>query len=198
VIPKSMQLAALLAAAVLAGCGSSPKTNFYTLSSGTPPPAAPAAAAPYSVAIGMVTVPDVIDRPQLVTRSGANQLNIDEFSRWGEPLKSEIPRVIAANLSRELEGALVSTYPQSALVNADCRVQIEVQRFDSVPGDAATIEILWTVRPTKGDARSGRAVAREAAGGAGNDALVAAHSRALAAVSSDIAAAVRAARSAVK
>jgi len=190
--------AALLAVALLAGCGSSPKTNFYTLSSRTPPPAAPAAVAPYRVAIGAVAVPDVVDRPQLVTRSGANQLNLDEFSRWAEPLKSEIPRVIAANLSRELDGALVYTYPQSSTVAADCKVQIEVQRFDSVPGEAATVEVLWSVQPAKGQAKSGRAVVREAAGGAGNDALVAAHSRALAAVSVDIAAAVRAARAAVK
>ncbi|MBK7768722.1 MAG: hypothetical protein IPI44_23405 [Sulfuritalea sp.] len=30
-MPKSMQLATLLAVPVLAGCGSSPKANFYTL-----------------------------------------------------------------------------------------------------------------------------------------------------------------------
>jgi uncharacterized lipoprotein YmbA len=187
-----MPIAVLLAAAVLAGCGSSPKTNFYTLSSGAAP--LPAAPAPYRVALGAVTVPDVIDRPQLVTRTGANQVTIEEFARWAEPLKSEIPRVIAANLARELDGALVSTYPQSAGMDADCRVLIEVQRFDSAPGDAATIELLWTVRPAKGEAKSGRSVAREATAGAGNDALAAAHSRALAAASRDIAAAIRAVR----
>ncbi len=190
---KSIQLAALLAVAALAGCGSSPKSNFYTLSSGAPAAQA-ASSAPFSVAIGMVTIPDVIDRPQIVTRSGANQVTINEFARWAEPLQSEIPRVIADNLTRELNGALVSTYPQSANINADCKVLIEVQRFDSAPGDAATVEVLWTVRPAKGEAKSGRSVAREATGGAGYDALVAAHSRALASVSRDIAAAVRTVR----
>jgi hypothetical protein len=190
---KSIPLAALLAVAALAGCGSSPKSHFYTLNSGTPPASAPAAAS-YSVGIGMVTVPDVVDRPQIVTRSGANQVTIDEFARWAEPLKSDIARVIAANLMRELPGALVSTYPQSANIDADVRVGIDVLRFESVPNDAATIEVLWTVKPAKGAARSGRAVVREATGGAGYDALVAAHSRALDAVSKNIAAAVRATR----
>jgi uncharacterized lipoprotein YmbA len=190
---KSMQLAALLAAAMLAGCGSSPKANFYTLSSAAPPQA-PAATAPYRIAIGAVTVPDVIDRPQIVTRTGANQVTIDEFARWAEPLQGEIPRVIAANLAREVPGALVSTYPQSASIDADCKVLIEVQRFDSAPGDAATIEVLWTLRPARGTSSSGRSVAREATGGPGYDQLVAAHGRALAAVSRDIAEAVRALR----
>ncbi len=192
-MPKSMQLAALLAVLVLAGCGSSPKANFYTLTSAAPPPQAPAAA-PYGIAIGMVTVPDVIDRPQIVTRTGANQVTINEFARWAEPLQGEIPRVIAANLAREVEGALVSTFPQSANVAADCKLLLEVQRFESAPGDAATVEVLWTLRPAKGESRSGRAVAREATGGPGYDELVAAHGRALAAVSRDIAAAVRAVR----
>ena len=191
-MPKSMQFAALLAAAALAGCGASPKASFYTLSSGAPPQPAPATV-PFSVAM-MVTVPDVVDRPQLITRSGANQVTMDEFARWGEPLKSEIPRVIANNLTRELNGAFVSTYPQSANIDADCRVLIEVQRFDSALGEAATIEVLWTVKPAKGESKSGRTVAREATAGASFDALVAAHSRALAAVSRDIAVAVRAVR----
>jgi hypothetical protein len=41
-----------------------------------------------------VTVPDVVDRPQFVTRAGLNQVTINEFARWGEPLKGEIARVI--------------------------------------------------------------------------------------------------------
>ena len=192
-MPKSMQLATLLAVLVLAGCGSSPKANFYTLGSGAPPPRAPAAA-PYRIAIGIVTVPDLIDRPQIVTRTGANQVTIDEFARWAEPLQGEIPRVIAANLAREVDGALVSTYPQSANIDADCKLLLEVQRFESAPGDAATVEVLWTLRPARGESRSGRSLAREATGGPGYDELVAAHARALAAVSREIAGTVRAVR----
>jgi len=41
-----------------------------------------------------------------------------------------------------------------------------VQRFESAPNDAATIEVLWMVKPAKGAAKSGRSVAREATGGA--------------------------------
>jgi len=191
---KSIRLAALLAAAALAGC-SSPKSSFYTLSSDAAPGRAPATAQ-YSVEIGAVTVPDVVDRPQLVTRSGANQVTINEFARWAEPLKSEIPRVIADNLTQLLDGVRVSVYPQHANPD-DYQVLIEVQRFDSALGEAATVEVLWTVKAPKGGAsKTGRSVAREAAAGASYDALVAAHSRALASISRDIAAAVRAVRGA--
>jgi uncharacterized protein len=182
---------AVLAVFALAGCGSSPKVEFYTLSSATAPPGTTAAAA-YVVAIGPVTVPEAVDRPQFVTRAAGNQVAIDEFARWAAPLRSEIPRVIAANLAQLLNGARVFAYPQGANVEADCKVLIDVQRFDSVPGDAAAVEVLWTVRPVKGGAqKAGRSAVREPAGGPGYDALAAAHGRALSAVSRDIAEAIR-------
>jgi uncharacterized lipoprotein YmbA len=189
--------AALWATVLLCGCGASPQANFYTLGALDAPAPAEAKAA-YSVAIGAVTVPDALDRPQIVTRAGANQVTINEFERWAGPLKGEIARTIAENLTQLLGGANVFTYPQSANVNAAYRVLVDVQRFDSTPGDAATVEVLWQVWPGNGAAKNGRSVAREAVQGKNYDALVAAHNRALAAVSRDIANAIRAAGAAAR
>jgi hypothetical protein len=67
-----------------------------------------------------------------------------------------------------------------------------VTRKVSVQGPAATLEAVWTVRKTAGgEIRSGR-VARQPVQGQGFDALAAAHSQALAKMSGDIAAAIRA------
>jgi uncharacterized lipoprotein YmbA len=185
-------IAALLAFPVLSGCGSSPKSTFYTLSSGAAPERA-TATAPLSVAIGPITVPDIVDRPQFVLRAAANQVTINDYVRWAAPLKDEIPRVIADNLTQLLNGARVATHPQSGNADADYLLAIGVQRFDSALGDAATVEVLWMVRPPKGGAlKTGRSVVREPVQGKDYDALVAAHSRALAAVSRDIAEAIRA------
>src|SRR5262249_40161476 len=72
------------------------------------------------------------------------------------------------------------------------RVTVDVQRFESVPGKEALVEAVWSVRKDKGGAStSGRTVAREATTDPGFDALAAAHSRALAKVSTDIAAGIR-------
>jgi uncharacterized lipoprotein YmbA len=72
------------------------------------------------------------------------------------------------------------------------RVTISVQRFESARGDAALVEAVWAVRATAGGApRTGRTLAREPVQGDGYAALAAAHSRALAKLSSDIAEAIR-------
>jgi uncharacterized lipoprotein YmbA len=183
-------LPALLLAAA-AGCSSPPKANFYTL---TPAPAAARAdaKADYSVALGPVGLPESLDRPQMVLRTGANQLAIAEFERWAGPLKNEIALAIAESLKARLGGANVFTYPQGT--GADVTVAVDVQRFDSALGEAATVEVLWQVRTAKGASRSGRSQVREATTGPGYDALVAAHGRALAAVGAEIAAGISAAR----
>ena len=137
-------------------------------------------------------MPEVVDQPQLVVQVAANQVAIYEFHRWASPLKSEIARVIAANLAQELGTARVWCYAQATLPNPDYQVLVDVQRFDSALGDAVTIDALWTVRRAAGGApKTGRSSVREPVSGAGFDALVAAHSRALAQVSRDIAGAIR-------
>ena len=67
-----------LAMLALSACGTSPKPNFYTLES-DPTAASNVAGAAFIVALGPVMVPDVVDRPQIVTRNGSNQITINEF-----------------------------------------------------------------------------------------------------------------------
>lgn len=188
---RAFSLAATMAVlVVLGGCAASPTSKFYTLSPSQPPTQV-AAARPLSIAIDAISVPDLVDRPQFVLKINADEVRIDEFSRWAEPLKSQIPRVLAADLAQSFPGALVSTYPQRS-DEAAYRVSVDVQTFESTPGDAVTVAALWSVRtPRKGATVSGRTVVHEPASGSGYEGLVDAHSRALATVSRDIAAAIR-------
>ncbi|WP_353760415.1 PqiC family protein [Paraburkholderia sp.] len=190
----SLPFAIALTVAALAGCAS-PKATFYTLSpqasgESTNP------ATPVTVVVGPVTVPELVDRPQIVVRAGANQVTIDEFARWADSLKSQIPRVIAADLAQELNSPRVSAYPMAGDPAAAWRVQIDVQRLDATPGDAVTVDALWSVSPPgKRAPLSGRSTVREPSAGAGYDALVAACSRAFATVSRDISTSIRSAAS---
>ena len=172
-----------------AGCGSSPASRFYTLSA-TPAPAG--MASDVSVAVGPVSIPAVIDRPQIVVSAGPNQVRLDEFNRWAAPLQGNISRVVADNLSSLLGTPRVSLFPQTMSGAADYRIAIQVQSFDSAPGDAATLDAVWTVSRAKdGKSQTGRTAVREAAPQGGFDGLAAAHSRALARMSRDIAEAVQ-------
>ena len=177
-------------AAVLTGCGSTPPSRFYTLSAAR---GAAAASSNISVIVGPVAVPAVVDRPQIVVDIGPNQVRLEEFDRWAAPLQNSIARVVADNLVQMLGTPRVTLFAQTLSADADYRAGVDVQSFQSAPGEAAILDAVWTVRRTKdGKAETGRTTAREAVQEKGYDALAAAHSRALARLSRDIADAVRA------
>ena len=181
---------ALVAALALAGCGSTPRESFYMLEAPAPLPAT-AESGP-SIFVGPVIVPEAVDRTPMVVRTGPNQVDVEDFQRWAEPLKSAIPRVIAGNLMRELGTARIGYTRAASLNNADYRIAIEIQRFDSSLSEGATVEALWTIIGAKGGApRTGRTLAHEAAEPATHAGIAAAHSRALAQVAKDIAKAMR-------
>ena len=182
-------ISAVVAVATVA-CGPTANSRFYTLDStvaadGSPP-------IHLAIAVGPVSIPPSVDRPQLVVQVAPNQVVLDEFNRWAAPLDDGVARAVAGDLAVLLGTSEVAVAPVSGFVPTH-RVTIDVQRFDSIPGDSVLVEALWAIRPTAGgDVRSGRTVAHEAVQGKTIDAVAAAHSRALAKVSTDIAAAIRA------
>jgi uncharacterized lipoprotein YmbA len=176
--------------ALIGGCVSTPESRFFTLNA-TINHAVESSS--LSVVVGPVSVPAAVDRPQIVVNTGPNQVRVDDFNRWASPLQSNISRVVADNLVSILGTPRVTVFPQTLSASADYQAAVDVQSFGSALGEAATLDAVWTVRRVKdGKLQTGRTTVREPASGRGYDALAAAHSRAVARLSQDIAGAVRA------
>jgi uncharacterized lipoprotein YmbA len=185
-LPKLFWTCAI--AATAAGCASAP-SRFYTLNSTATADGAPPVNC--AVVVGPVSIPAAVDRPQFTLQVATNRVAIDEFNRWAAPLDESIARVVTADLIVLLGTPQVST-ARLAGFNPAYRVTIDIQRFESVRGQSALVEAAWVVRPTAGGAaRAGHTIASEPTQGDSFDALAAAHSRALAKLSADIAAAIR-------
>lgn len=179
-------------------CSRSPRVNFYTLiPAGAGQAQTPEAAAP-AVAVGPVTIPEMVDRPQLVVRVAQNRVAILESHRWAEPLQSEIPRLMALDLGGLLGSNRVTAYGQSSGADAQYRVLVDIVRLEAVPADSVLLEANWTVRGAGNARMVGRSLVREKVTAPGYEALVAGFSRALAGVSGDIAKAIRADAATVK
>lgn len=186
-------MATVCLAFAAAACSRSPRVTFYTLEPGARAETVAAATAVPAVSVGPITLPEIVDRPQLVVRVAANRVEILETHRWAEPLKSEIPRLIAENLRHLLGSSRVSSHLQHVGAEADLRVLVDIQRFESSPGEAVTVEAVWSLRrATGGGQKTGRSLVREPVDAVGYDPMVAAYSRALHAVSRDLAGAIRA------
>jgi len=195
---KRARLVAVAAAAgwlaMPSACLRSPEVRYYTLASQGP--AGPPRAAPrYTVHVAPASVPEAVDRPELVLRVSATELAIDDRHRWVEPLRTGIARALADDLGRRLDGALVSTSQEGqGQAPSDVEIAVDVQHLDVGLTEGASIEAAWTARWADGrPTRTGRSLARaRGAPGGTHDAAVAACAAALASVSDDIARSVRA------
>jgi uncharacterized lipoprotein YmbA len=184
----------ILLAGLLVACSTSPPAQFYTLT----PEAYGASESittvrfAHSIAVGPVSVPEAVNRPQFVVRTGPNRVVVLESHRWAESLRSGIAESVAGYLSRDLDGARVTPMTQSAASTAQFDVSIDVQRFDMIVGEAAAMEVVWTIKPRAGESApiTGRSNVREQVQSSADpyDALVAAQVRVLAGVSREIAA----------
>lgn len=191
---------------LLNGC-SSPKTTYYTLHADPIPPAL-AGAKNTRVMVGPVSLPEMIDQPQIVALGSDNQMQVYEYNRWAGSLKSDIGRVIAANLARDLGTSNVWNFAQSTQTNFDYQVLVDVQNLQSKSDDSVLVDVLWTIKPAnaknkpveknanadsglKTTSLMGRSLVREPVTGSGINALVEAQTRAFVKVSHEIAQAVK-------
>jgi uncharacterized lipoprotein YmbA len=175
---------ALLAAAALAmaGCGSSPEMRHYVLAAEAAPSPEPDAA---RVSIAPVTIPDLVDRPDLVVRVGPNRVQIADQDRWGEPLRDAVPRVLAANLQRRLGARYAVTDGREGA--PALRVAVDIRQFEAVAGGEVTVHADWTVRRDKAPARPRQSRVREPVAEAGYGGIAGAFSRALDQLAAEIA-----------
>lgn len=179
-----------LVLASLAGCVGirTPPPRYYTLRA--PMASEPAALATrYYVTVGPVAVPESIDRPQIVVREGENRVRLLEFDRWAEPLRGAVARLLAAEIGRRLPDAQVAAYGEYTGHSQAVHVLIDVRAFDSMPAEGVRLDVVWRVRAGEVQ-HSGSSRLLEPAATPSIEALVQAHSRALAALAEELAAVV--------
>ena len=104
-----------------------------------------------SLAIGPVTFPGHLDRPQIVTRIGENRFVLAEFDRWAEPLVRSLPRVLAENLSTLLSTDRVIVIPRKTSTSIDYRITMDVIRFDGDLGKEVSLIARWAILDPDGN-----------------------------------------------
>jgi uncharacterized lipoprotein YmbA len=183
--------------AALAGCATTPPSRFYILSAVSADTAAPLAGPATAIGVGPVELPRYLDRPQIAVRSGANELLYNETHRWAEVLKDNVPDVLAENLARLVPTDKVTVFPWGRMTTIDYQVVAEISRFDADASGNVTLSASWKLyqEQNRKVVAQKTTVFTEPVGGAGYAEIVAAQSRALAALSREIAAAIRVAAS---
>ncbi len=181
---------------VLFGCATSPRSRFYLLSplDTADPEIKPLAGERcLSIGIGPIRVPDYLDRPQIVTRGASSEIVLAEFDRWAEPVKENLIRTLAKNLSVLLCTDTIAFFPWRGGIPIDYRIEMEVLRLDGNLGGNVSLEAWWVI--LNGDGKkmlfTRKSNITEAGGGQDYRSLVAAKGRAIGHLSREIASAIK-------
>ena len=161
-----MRAAALCAVAILAGCAGQPD-HFYALT--TLPESPPAAAAAFTTHVMLtVSVPEMVDRREMVIAATADRLVVLEHERWAAPLSELVAQTLARDIEQRRADVLVADrgFDQPGLVPV--KIRVDVVRMSVREGGQATLEAHWRVVDARrnGDEVGGDTFQSPVAGGA--------------------------------
>ena len=157
ILHRQKHIAIIVLALALAGClgGQSPPTSFYMLSPLNPSQTGTlAATADGRIRIGLstVTVPEYLNRSEIVINLDNTVYQLADFSKWAEPLSDNLTRVLEENLTNLLHDDSIDIFLASdSSILPDYRLEVDVLRLDGNLGDQVTLVALWALLAAEED-----------------------------------------------
>jgi uncharacterized lipoprotein YmbA len=140
---------------VATGCVSlkrTPDARFFVLESQSWSGAPSAPLQPVGlVGVEMVRLPGHLDRPQLVTWTASDELRVDEFLRWAEPLEDGITRTLYENLAGLLPQYEVIQRPWPGGAHTRCRVALTLRVFGLQSDGTVRLEGRFALLPERAE-----------------------------------------------
>jgi uncharacterized protein len=130
---------------VLCGCGSSPPTKFYALSTAVPSSTPLAAAHPGPpIRVVAIHIPPMLDRQEIARPSAGNQLVINGEERWVAPLDEMIQQILTRDLMTRLPpgGVILPGAPAPAQVDS---IVVTILQFQSDVTGSVVFQGSWSL-----------------------------------------------------
>ena len=146
-------VAFLLAACINLGTGRSPGVKLYMLETGllgAGPETQATLPTGFTIGVGPIKIPQYLNRPMIVSRTGPNEIQSDEFHQWAEPLPENMSRVMSADLLALTGAAHSFAFPWRAAIPIDVQVTVNVMQFDVSPDGDVTLKAQWSLLEEKG------------------------------------------------
>ena len=178
------QIGIVASAAVIAGCASQPD-HFYTLN-----------VLPESVRTAMptlhvrlaVSLPPLVDRPEMVLSAPPNGILILDHERWAVALSDQVSATLARDLEARRGDVFVADRRFDQAPSPTVTIKVDIARMSVRRGGNASIKALWrVVDPRTGGDQLGSAVFEAPLNGDGYGAVAEAYSQALSALAERLA-----------
>ena len=147
----SLMVIAVFFSLFLSGCGGAPTMHYYQLSPAVlsaeqtvePLPA-------LAVGVGPITIPEMLKRQEIVTRTDDNKLRVASQHRWAGMLEKDLNAVIIDNLGRQLGTDQLLSFPWAAYFEPDYRVAIDILDLTGNSDNLVTLRAGWSIIDSTG------------------------------------------------
>src|ERR1700691_3617739 len=128
---------------LLSACASHPD-DLYILST-QPGGAGQARTSPAAPAALKVTLPSVVDRPEMVLITSADDVIVQEHERWAAPPADLVTQTLARDLERGRSDLLVADSSVNRAGGAVIRINVDVVQWTVHRGREASLEAHWRI-----------------------------------------------------
>lgn len=188
----------IMAAALImlfSGCGGTPPMHYYQLTPTTLADEQPAEKLPdLAIGVGPISIPEMLKRQEIVSRSEDNELRVATQHRWGGLLEKDLTAAIMENLGRQMGTDQVLSFPWPVYFKPDYRVVIDILELTGDPQNLVTLRAGWSLVDGSGEQLLIRKVSsyQQTASEQTVGAMVEAQNQVIAQLSQEISAALRA------
>lgn len=164
--------------------------NYYVLS----PIGSPPSSGGPGIGVGPIDMADyLVERPYVTFQSSPNRLEISDLHEWAGDLRNDFGRVLASGLGKHRGSGNVYTYPWDRQSELKYQVTLDIRRFHGTSDGDALLEVAWRAYalPSSRIIKAKTSILREPMEIDGFEELVAAQSRLIDRLASEIASSLR-------
>jgi uncharacterized protein len=132
---------------LLCACATVRPDHYYILSS-QPPGALEARTASATQLILRVSLPSLVDRPEMVLNTTADAVTMLEHERWAAPLTDLVAQTLAQDIERRRADLLITGQGLNHPGGAAIKVTIDMVQMTVRRGNQASIDAHWRILDT--------------------------------------------------
>lgn len=129
------------------GCSHTEPSRYYVLNpiADTTSSSTPGFETKHIIGVGPIKFPEYLTRSQIIRFSGKNEILVDEYNRWAEPIEENFTRVLRTNLTRLLPSSYAIGYPWERAQKVRFQVMLDIHQFEMEPDGTVSLNAHWTI-----------------------------------------------------
>jgi uncharacterized lipoprotein YmbA len=136
-------LSCLCVLGLLCACAASRPDHFYILSAQPQAAAQPPTTA--TPVVLKVTLPSLVDRPELILNTTTDAVTVLEHERWGAPLADLVVQTLGQDIERRRGDLMVGGQGTVHSNTAAVKITVDIVQMTARLGDRVSIEIHWRI-----------------------------------------------------